>query len=273
MKAVYLIPILAILLALPVAFATTNEYRFTAETVHEYYSPILGGYTHKAAFRLLYGENIQWWQGGVKFVYTNASGKIEILTRHLMELFHDLGFVTVVGTVRPTYVKIVYQFDGVLEYEGFLFADSNGSVVVEWSYGKPLVVTVYSMVTANASTAKYLTGADWKWVDITPNVQQLQYPEARVSLPNGVYDILLVPRDGYILTHYEPTKCGTSIPYNLGGAPKLHRLTFDDRTPGFVLRDSGSFYSRLPVMKFVDGEQWLIDNFGCFEWQPSEGPS
>jgi hypothetical protein len=270
MKTAFLIPVLAILLATTsTAFATPeHQYRFTAETVHDYYNPTLGHNTHTTSFWILYGENIQWWQGGIQFVYTDPSDKIEILTKHLMSLFHDLGFITVVGTVKPTYAKIVYQFDGVLEYEGYLFADGNGSVVVEWTYGKPLVITIYSMVSANASTAKYLSGGTWEWVRESQYVSRLKFPESTVSLPSGTYDFLLIPREGYITTVYEKTRCDTTIPYNLGGSPKIHRFTLDGNSPGFILHDGGTFYSRLPVLKFVNGNLWYIDNFWCFEWQP-----
>jgi len=269
MRYAVLLPIF-LLLFVPINAAEQGQYSLTARTVHEYYSHTLGGYTTITPFWLLYGENIQWWQGGIIFEYhlpnSIAREKINTLLTHLTQLFHDLGFVVVAGTVRPTYVKVVYQFDGVVEYGGYIFADGNGTITVEWAANKPLTITVNSMVTANASTVKYLTGATWEEVS-TGYATQLRLPEAYVSLPKGRYDILLVPRDGYIRTDYFDTACGTKEPSHLGGGPRIYRgLVFDETVAGYQLRDSGSYYHRQPLFRIVnENTTYRIDRFWCTE--------
>jgi hypothetical protein len=188
------------LLAIPLALAE-QTMTIELETHRKYYNPTIGDYVKHASFYLFGGEDIQWWSGGAKFIYALpsevAKEKIDTLTRHLMELFRDLGFIIVAGTVKPVYVKVVYAFDGVLEYEGFYFADGNGIVIVEWSLGKPLVVTIEATATINASTAKYLGKADWEYRYVNGGYA-IGYPELAIPKPKTeTYELLVVPREGF----------------------------------------------------------------------------
>jgi hypothetical protein len=242
------------LLAIPLALAE-QTMTIELETHRKYYNPTIGDYVKHASFYLFGGEDIQWWSGGAKFIYALpsevAKEKIDTLTRHLMELFRDLGFIIVAGTVKPVYVKVVYAFDGVLEYEGFYFADGNGIVIVEWSLGKPLVVTIEATATINASTAKYLGKADWEYRYVNGGYA-IGYPELAIPKPKTeTYELLVVPREGFsgiteTVRNYWGNETRTVL---LGGGPEIYKI--DPTAYGYTLRDSGTFYGRFPALEIV----------------------
>lgn len=259
MRSVLLITVIAMLF-IPIA-AGEQQYRITAETVHRYDNPLVGP-THIISFWLL--DTNQWWSGGARFIYTNPnSSQVQAILRHLTELFHDLGFITVAGRVTPVYAKIIYAFDGVIEYGGFIFADGNGTITVEWQLGKPLVITVNSLVTANASVTKYIGGAEWNIVRLNPYVSQIRPPELYVKLePGKQYNFLLIPREGTIGYYTESNYWGNvTLTHQLGGCPKLWSKTPAPNVAGYHLRDSGSFCHRNPVIIVEDDTIYFYDWF------------
>lgn len=257
----------ALLLTLPVALAVSSETMALEISVRghrKYFNTAVGDHTYYQSFYLFGGKSIQWWQGGAVFEYhlpsEVAKQKIDTLTRHLMGLFKDLGFVLVAGTVKPKYAKIIYSFDGVLEYEGLYFADANGTVIVEWSEGKPLTITISSVATINASTAEYLGRADWKFVEINGGTAIL-YPRLTVEAPLGDYEFLVIPREGVILvdTSYNYYHNASKTVY-LGGGPELHKVKVGEKVygnliKGYDLSDSSTFYDREPGLKIVYDEK------------------
>ncbi|MEM2448960.1 MAG: hypothetical protein QXT14_08450, partial [Candidatus Bathyarchaeia archaeon] len=226
----------------------------------KYFNTAIGDYTYYQSFYLFGGEDIRWWQGGAVFEYylpnEVAKQKIDILTKHLMDLFKDLGFVLVAGIVKPTYVKIVYWFDGVLLYEGLYFVDGNGTVVVEWSEDKPLTVTISSVAIINASTVKYLGRADWEFIKINGGTAIL-YPKLTVEAPIEAYEFLVVPREGVVVvdSSYNYYHNASKTVY-LGGGPELYKVSIGETVYGSVvngyeLGDSATFYDREPILKIV----------------------
>lgn len=259
MRSVLLITVIAMLF-IPIA-AGEQQYRITAETVHRYDNPLVGP-THIISFWLL--DTNQWWSGGARFIYTNPdSSQVQAIIRHLTELFHDLGFITVAGRATPVYAKIIYVFDGVIEYDGFIFADGNGTITVEWQLGKPLIITINSLITANASATKYVGGAQWSTIRLSQYTSLTRQPELYVSLESGrQYNFLLVPREGatghVVVSNYWGNE--TRV-HQLGGCPKLWRETPASNIAGYHLRDSGSLCNRQPVIIVEDGTTYLYDWF------------
>jgi len=259
---------LMLLLAfLPPLFAA-ETINISVETHRPYYNPEIGLYVKRASFYLLGGEDIQWWQGGAVFKYylpsETAKQKIDIVTRHLMEMFRELGFIIVAGTVKPIYVKIVYLFDGVLEYEGFYFVDGNGTVTVEWSLGKPLVITVNAVATVNASTAKYLGKGDWEYIYYNGGYG-IRSPELAIPRPQAEeYELLVVPREGFtgITIEVENYYHNETRAYLLGGGPESYKI--DTSAYGYTLKDSGTFYSRHPSLEIVYDEEGM--NIYTLNW-------
>ncbi|MEM2571338.1 MAG: hypothetical protein QXP96_06450, partial [Thermoproteota archaeon] len=258
------IALLFIMPALPVAFAEKTSPDAVKVSVEvrghrKYFNPTFNDYIYRQSFYLFGGNDVQWWQGGAVFIYNVTSNvakqKIDILTRHMMELFKDLGFVTVAGVVKPVYVKIVYWFDGVILYEGLYFVDRNGTVTIEWSEGKPLVVTVNSIATINASTAQYLGRADWTFTEVNGG-RAIHYPELVVEAPVGHYEFLVVPREGVVSVDEDLNHYGARKTIYLGGGPDLHAVTVGEtvlgsHAIGYVLSDAGTFYDREPDLKIL----------------------
>ncbi|MEM4006103.1 MAG: hypothetical protein QXT92_00395 [Nitrososphaerota archaeon] len=256
-----------LLLTLPTALAVEQETAKLSISVRghrEYFNTAIGDYTYYQSFYMFGGKDVQWWQGGAVFEYylpnEVAKQKIDMLTKHLMGLFKDLGFIIVAGTVKPTYVRIVYWFDGVLLYEGLYFVDGDGTVIVEWSEGKPLTITINSIAIINASTAQYLGKADWKFIEMNGGTAILE-PELTVEAPVGDYEFLVVPREGVakIDTSYNYYHNASKTVY-LGGGPELHHVKVGEKVygnvvKGYDLSDSGIFYGRDPALKIVYDEK------------------
>jgi len=251
---IMLATMLLLLIVLPISAAPTMTIDVKAH--REYYNTELKDYTKYESFYLFTGDDIQWWQGGAVFVYDTTSDvakqKIDILTKALMGLFKDLGFVIVAGTVKPTYVKIVYNFDGVLEFEGFYVADEAGVVTVEWSEGEPLVITVLAKATINASTAEYAGRADWGRVKISGG-WAIIHPQLTIPMPSKPIQALVVPREGIVATTevHNYYRNETKVKF-LGGGPEIHMIK---PATGWTLTDSPLFWDRDPAIKILyDGE-------------------
>ena len=247
---------IALILSIP-AVAAPSEIAISLQTHQRYFSHEIGSETMHASFYLFGGEDIQWWQGGAVFVYALpnevAKQKIENLTRSLINLFKDVGFIIVSGTVKPVYAKIVYKFDGVLEYEGFYFADEDGTVTIEWSQGEPLVITVECKATIKADTARYLGRADWRIIEVNGG-RGILWPEIKITPTGDRMKLLVVPREGFTgitteISNYYGNETRTLL---LGGGPALHEI--DTRAPGYTLKDSGTFWGRYPAVKVVHDE-------------------
>jgi len=264
---------LAIALALSIpAVAASRQITISLQTHHRYFSHEIGSETMHASFYLFGGDDIEWWQGGAVFIYTLpnevARERIDALNKALINLFKDLGFIIVAGTVKPTYAKIVYKFDGVLEFEGFYFVDDNGTITIEWSRGKPLIITIESKATIRAETAEYLGRADWRIVEINGG-RGVLWPEIKITPTGDRMKLLVVPREGYtgITTQVANYYRNETRTLYLGGGPALHEV--DTHAPGYSLRDSGVFWGRHPAIKVIYDEAGkhvlYIDWFWCSE--------
>jgi len=276
MQTMMLPVLLAIMLVLSMpAAATSSQLTISVQTHRRYFSHEVGFETVYASFYLFGGRDVEWWQGGAVFMYVLpnevARQMVENLTRALVNTFRDLGFIIVSGTVKPRYVRMVYVFDGVLEFEGFYFADEDGTVTVEWSEGKPLVITVECKATVKAETASYLGRADWRLIEANGGIGIL-WPEIKITPTGDRMKLLVVPREGYTgiteqVSNYYGNETRTLY---LGGGPALHEI--DANAYGYSLRDSGTFWGRFPAVKVVyDGagrHMSIIDWF----WQ-SEIPA
>jgi hypothetical protein len=260
-----LLLIAALALAIP-AVAASNTMIIGLETHRRYFSQEIGSETIHASFYLFGGDHIQWWQGGAVFIYNvsgpEAKAKIDTFTKGLMNLFKDVGFIMVAGTVKPVYARIVYSFDGVLEYEGFYFVDDNGMIIMEWAKDKPLVITIYSKAVINASTAQYLGRADWKRIKVNGG-EAILWPEIEIPKPDKPMDLLVVPREGFtgITTEINNFYGNETRTRYLGGGPELYRI--EPEWPGITLKDSGTFWDREPIIKVIYDESgrhvFLID--------------
>jgi len=246
--------LLLVVMMLPFA-AADNAMTIDLETHRQYYNSDLGAYVNSAGFHLFGGEHVEWWQGGAVFIYyvnnSEAKAKIDTLTRGLMALFKDLGFIAVAGTVKPTHVSITYVYSGVIEYEGIYFADTNGTIRIEWSEGKPLIIVVRALAAVNASTAKYYGRADWRRVTINGGTAIME-PEITVHVPQGCreYEFLAVPVEGVVASDEGvETWWGDRSTIYLGGGPELSRVTTD--VPGWTLHDSPLWYGRYIALAYV----------------------
>jgi hypothetical protein len=248
--------LMLLLFAMMLPFAAAdNAMTIGLETHRQYYNSDLGAYVNSAAFHLFGGEHVQWWQGGAVFIYyvnnSEARAKIDTLTRGLMTLFRDLGFITVAGTVKPTHVSITYVYSGVVEYEGIYFVDTNGTIRIEWSEGKPLTIVIRAIAAVNASTAKYYGRADWRRATINGGTAVME-PEITVHVPQGCreYEFLAVPVEGVAASDEGiETWWGDSSRIYLGGGPELTRITAD--APGWTLHDSPLWYGRYIALAYV----------------------
>jgi hypothetical protein len=238
------------------------------ETHREFVSPYTGEVERHASFYAFTGDHIQWWTGGAVFIYnvngTEARAKIQNFTQSLVKLLKDIGFIIVAGTVKPVYAKIVYTFDGVLEYEGFYFVDDNGSIVIEWAEGKPLTITITAKATINASTATYAGRADWGEVKV-PGGKAYITPKLEIPIPDKPIQVLVIPREGFtgITVDVKNFYGNETRTRYLGGGPELYRV--EPEWPGITLKDSGTFWDREPIIKIIYDESGrhalLIDWF------------
>jgi hypothetical protein len=240
-------------LVFPLASAE-RKMSIEVQTHRPYYSFEIGDYTRYASFYLFQGEGIRWWQGGAIFLYylpsEVAREKIDTLTRHMLELFKDLGFILVSGVVKATYVKIVYGFDGVLEYEGYYFADGDGRITIEWAIDKPLNITIEAKATIDASTAEYVGRGDWRIREYNGG-RGILWPELEIPMPQKEVELLVVPREGFsgITTEvHNYWSNETRILYLGGGAAEY---VIKPYTVGRILKDSGTFWGRYPVIEVV----------------------
>jgi hypothetical protein len=249
-------------LVLPLASAE-RKMSIEVQTHRPYYNYEIGDYTRYASFYLFQGEDIRWWQGGAIFLYylpsEVAREKIDTLTRHMLELFKDLGFVIVSGVVKVTYVKVIYSFDGVLLYEGYYFADEDGRITIEWAIDKPLNITIEAKATIDASTAEYVGRGDWRIREYNGG-RGILWPELEIPMPQKEVELLVVPREGFsgITTEVHNYWSNETRIFYLGGGAEVYRV--EPHYPGYVLKDSGTFWARYPIIqvKYSDGEKEVL---------------
>ena len=238
------------------------------ETHRKFISPYTGNVVRHASFYAFTGDHIQWWTGGAIFIYnvngTEAKAKIQNFTQSLVKLLKDIGFIIVAGTIKPVYAKIVYTFDGVLEYEGFYFVDDNGSIMIEWAEGKPLTITITAKATINASTATYAGRADWGEIKV-PGGKAYIIPRLEIPLPDKPIQVLVVPREGFtgITTDVSNYYRNETRTYMLGGGPEAFTI---EPLPGeWTLHDSATFWCKHPALKIIYDEKgrhiFLLDWF------------
>ena len=181
------------------------------------------------AFYYVYGERIDWWQGGAKFILLPSTEEYKVIEEFMLALPSKLGIKVLAGELYLVegYVKAKYVFDGIIQFKNYMFIDRGGIVLVEWEYGTGLNVTIYSKATINMS-ASQISGygfADWKkrvlrYVEIcVPMIGCRKKPlydsTPTAEIPAGS-EVLIVPVEGVIAefdwqgyTHY------------LGGCPSL----------------------------------------------------
>ncbi len=286
------------------AESTTTKVKLVCYNDRKYFNDFVGDYVYRVSFWAVAGPKISWWRGGIKFTYEAdspiAGEKIDLLTKHIMELFEKLGFITVSGTVKPSIIILVYTFDGILKYEDYLFVDNQGKILVFWKKGEPLTVTIYSKVTINLTASKIdqyvkaewdwkVTAKDWhgNWVS-----RYLVFPEVEIEIPaTGTYDILFVPIEGIVLIDragvYRLRPVPEVIidieglklvrekhPYTiyLGGGPTLVEVNTEElKTSTINAIAYGSFWHRQPLYNIVykDGYRIVnkIDLFYDYEWE------
>ena len=232
-------------------------------------------YERYVAFWYLYGDQISWWQGGIKFVYLPGSPEYEVAEQFFLMLPEKLGIKVVEGeiTLHVATFNAEYLFSGVVEYRGYMFIDDDGKITVEFEYGKSLNVTVYSKVTVN-KTASRIQGygfADWKRVKIAENTWQTYSPEAEI--PANSY-VLVIPTEGIVDVkysargYYKYLGAGPALAY-VGTHDTIVKAgqTYWDRQPDWMLVYEGETLSQLWLIKPDLGyEAW----YGLRRWRRAD---
>ena len=206
-KAVFLsVLVVVLIMAMPIAMASPIRGVHVFTDNGRKYCVGHGDCSRYVSFWYVAGDRITWRMGGAKFVYyENASAqKVQTLMMDLMEMFKDLGFITMAGTVKPTKAYIVYVYDGILEFEDLWFIDDDGRIIIEWSEGNPLNITIYAKATVLKSESHI-------------DSYGLGDREAIIDISKLPYQILTVPREGII---YEDEVFGHKV--YLGGGAKLN---------------------------------------------------
>jgi len=205
MKKAYtlLVLLLAIALCIPAASATENMVRIHVDN---------GRSLNNVAFYYVYGDHIEWWQGGAKFIFRADTPEYKVVEEFMLALPSKLGIEVLAGEIHLVggYTKAEYLFDGVIQFKDYLFVDNAGLIVVEWEYGKSLNVTIYSKVAVNltASSVEGYGFADWERRIIgygkvcSPLLgcrRQPIYDDTPIAeIPSGS-DVLVVPVEGIVL--------------------------------------------------------------------------
>ena len=269
--ALLLIALLAMTMAtaiIPASAEETIKVHVTVDNGRHYYNPTIGLYTKKVSFYYITGPRIVWWNGGVKFVYTENASAInpQKIMQMILRMFRELGFVTIMGEVTPRYFLAVIGFNGILEWNGLWFIDDNGLVVIEWKHGSPVNVTVYAKATVNktASVIEQYGRADWQFKPVDGGTA-IMNPTAIIEVPKDEpYQILVLPTEGIVKTVkarvWKPTTrtevsvegiltvTKTNI-FNkyLGGAPTLKTITPDSIGDMVVALKPTAFYKQIPI--------------------------
>jgi len=269
--ALLLIALLAMTMAtaiIPTSAEETIKVHVTVNNGRHYYNPTIGLYTKKVSFYYIAGPRIVWWNGGVKFVYTENASAInpQKIMQMILRMFKELGFVTIMGEVTPRYFLAVIGFNGILEWNGLWFIDDSGTVVIEWKHGSPVNVTVYAKATVNktASIIEQYGRADWQFKPVSGGTA-IMNPTAIIEVPKDEpYQILVVPTEGIVetvktrvwkpITRVEVsvegvltvTKTNVFNKY-LGGAPTLKTITPDMVGDMVVAMKPVKFYGELPI--------------------------
>ena len=261
-KAVFL-PLLVLVLlaaALPLASAT-ETVEIQVDNGRKPYRNV--------AFYYVYGDHIDWWQGGAKFILGTDTPEYKVIEEFMLALPSKLGIKVLAGEIYLVegYVRAKYIFDGIIQFKDFMFIDRGGIVIVEWEYGTGLNVTIYSKVTINMSASR-VSGygfADWKrrvirHVEICDpilgcRIQPIYDSTPTAQIPVGS-QVLVIPVEGVVLeedyrgyTHY------------LGGGPNLGvadtnknikaGMIFWDREPDYWLTYNGEGLVNI----------WRVDNW------------
>jgi len=269
--ALLLIALLAMTMAtaiIPASAEETIKVHVTVDNGRHYYNPTIGLYTKKVSFYYITGPRIVWWNGGVKFVYTENATAInpQKIMQMILRMFRELGFVTIMGEVTPRYFLAVIGFNGILEWNGLWFIDDNGLAVIEWKQGSPVNITVYAKATVNktASIIEQYGKADWQFKPLNGGTG-IMAPTAIIEVPKDEpYQILVVPTEGIVQTIkarvWKPaTRTEVSIEriltvtktnvfnYYLGGAPTLKTIAPDSIGDMVVALKPDKFYKGLPI--------------------------
>ena len=262
MKKAYILPVLllAIALCIPAASAAENMVKIRVDN---------GKSLNHVAFYYVYGDHVEWWQGGAKFVFKPGTPEYEAIEEFLLSLPDILGIRVLSGEIRLVegYLEAQYAFDGIIEFKDYMFIDHDGLIVVEWEHGKSLNVTIYAKATVN-ETASNIRGygfADWEQRIVGYGVvcdpmlgcrRQPIYDSTPIAeIPAGS-EVLVVPVEGVVLKeNYR------GYDQYLGGGPNLKRVDVSKR-----IRGGQIFWDREPDYWLVydaDGldEIWKVDNW------------
>ena len=249
----------ALLLASPVA-ASGDTVRIWADNGRSY---------HPVAFYYVYGDHIEWWQGGAKFVLGTNTPEYKVIEEFFIALPSKLGIEVLAGELHLVsgYLRAEYVFDGIVRFKDYLFVDNAGLIVIEWQYQKGLNVTIYSKATVDLSKSE-IRGygfADWKPRIVgygkicSPilgcRVQPIIDDTPVAEIPAGS-EVLVVPAEGVVL---EEDYRGYA--QYLGGGPNLKHVDRSRR-----IRGGQVFWDREPdywLFYNAEGlaEIWKVDNW------------
>ena len=251
--------LLTFLLASPVA-AAENMVKIHADNGKSY---------DAVAFYYVYGDHIEWWQGGAKFIFGTDTDEYKTVEEFMLALPSMLGIDVLEGEIHLIggYLKGEYAFNGIIEFKDYMFIDNSGLIIIEWEYEKSLNVTVYSKATVNL-TASEVEGygfADWKQRIIGYGrvcdpllgcrVQPIYDSTPVAEIPAGS-EVLVIPVEGVVLE--EDYRGYTQY---LGGGPNLKRVDVSRR-----IRGGQIFWDREPDYWLVYdktglSEVWKINNW------------
>ena len=224
---------------------------------------------HPVAFYYVYGDHIEWWQGGAKFILGTDTPEYKVIEEFMLALPSKLGIKVLTGELYLVegYVRAKYIFDGIVQFKDYMFVDRGGIVLVEWEYGTGLNITIYSKAAINL-TASQVDGygfADWKkrvirYAEICiPMIgckkQPIYDSTPTAEIPAGS-EVLVVPVEGIALE--EDYQGYTQY---LGGGPNLKRVDVSRR-----IRGGQIFWDREPDYWLVYdktglSEVWKVNNW------------
>jgi len=229
-----------------VALSVVNPWSFESK-----YWPDPGN--RFTSFYYVYGTEIDWWQGGAKFVFLPGSPEYEAVAGFFAALPQSMGLKVVMGQIRmvSAWAHAIYSYKGIVQFKDYMFIDPYGGlIVVDFEHGKSLNVTVYSVATVNLTASRILGYgfANWTYARTEPNTAQVSWP--RAVLPKGT-EVLLVPAEGIVAVDYGPLG-----PSYLGGGPRTAKADvklIGAGVPEVTVEAGHTWWGRLP-------KYWLFYN-------------
>ena len=264
MKSRNVFPIVALLLMFllvsPIA-ATENAVKIRVDD---------GRTDNRVAFYYVYGDHIEWWQGGAKFIFGTGTDEYKIVEEFMLALPDTLGMKVLAGEIHLIggYLKGEYAFSGIIEFKDYMFIDNDGLIIIEWEHQKSLNVTIYAKTAVNL-TASEIGGygfADWEqkvvgYMNICIpmvgcKVRPIYDDTPTTEIPTGD-DVLVIPVEGTVLTvNYR------GYDQYLGGGPNLKKNVDKSRTisGGMIFWDREPDYWLVYDAKGLS-EVWKVNNW------------